>query len=266
MQYFIILFHQINVKKKKMQNLIIYIIIFHLIFNVNCQYVPMGRSMHTATLIGTKIYFFGGGPKNTGVMERTNDFFYLDISRSFDKTKEALPFVDLSERALEIPPHLGASTFVIGESMDTIFLYGGNVEDLNKNIFSLMYSFNTTQSLNWKPVIVSQGLVPPRKQLTGSVIDENGKIHIFAGGILGNEFPKYYFSNGMDVFDTNNQIWTNITNIQIGLNGRDGHTATFLPDTGEIVYIGGHSYNGKEITSINMTNVRNILYIVLYHL
>ena len=254
-----------------MRNLTAYIIFIHLIFNVSCQqyYVPKGRSLHTATLIGTKIYFLGGSFNKGNYITTTqslNDFFYLDISKPFDKTKEALPFVDLSEKALEIPPHLGASTFVIGESKDTIFLYGGNVEDLNKNIFSLTYSFNTTQLLNWKPVIVSQGLVPPRKQLTGSVIDENGKIHIFAGGILGNEFPKYYFSNGMDVFDTNNQIWTKITNSQIGLNGRDGHTAIFLPDTGEIVYIGGHSYNGKEITSINMTNVRNILYIVLYHL
>src|ERR1043165_10147550 len=118
MQYFIILFHQINVKKKKMQNLIIYIIIFHLIFNVNCQYVPMGRSMHTATLVGTKIYFFGGAIGRINIdkdLKTLNDFFYLDISRSFDKTKEALPFVDLTDKASEIPPHYGAATSVFGK-------------------------------------------------------------------------------------------------------------------------------------------------------
>ena len=89
-----------------MQNLIIYIIFFHLIFNVNCQYAPVGRSLHTSALIGTKIYTLGGITSriNKEPNKPLNDFFYLDISKSFNK-KEALPLVELSDKAL---PHYGA--------------------------------------------------------------------------------------------------------------------------------------------------------------
>ena len=85
--------------------LIILFYFFRIIININCQqYVPTGRYFATATLVGTKIYFLGGGAI-TG--QYSNDFFYLDISKSFDKTK-ALPFVNLSDKASEIPPHYGA--------------------------------------------------------------------------------------------------------------------------------------------------------------
>src|SRR3954468_17610257 len=128
-----------------MKTLILYIIFFHIlvnIVNINCQqYVPMARSMHTATLIETKIYFLGGSKSNEFV-ELLNDFFYLDISKSFDKTKEALPFVDLSDKASELPPHFGAATSVLGK--DIIFFFGGEMGILNDQL-RLTYSFNATQ-------------------------------------------------------------------------------------------------------------------------
>src|SRR5688572_18093611 len=152
-----------------MQNLIFYIIFFNLIFNnVSCQYVPMGRSMHTAALVGTKIYFFGGTTSRVNIdkdLKTLNDFFYLDISKSFDKTKEALLFIDLSDKALEIPPHFGAATSVFGELKDTIFFFGGNMGKLNDQM-RLTYSFNTTQ-VKWRSVTVSQGAIPLRKQIMG---------------------------------------------------------------------------------------------------
>jgi N-acetylneuraminic acid mutarotase len=222
-----------------MQNLIVYIILFQIIFNVNCQYVPMGRSLHTATLVGTKIYFFGGTTVRINIdkdMKVLNDFFYLDISKSFDKTKEALSFVDLSDMAIEIPPHYGATTSVFGELRDTIFFFGGNMGKLNDQL-RLTYSFNTTQ-VKWRTVTISQGAVPLRKQIMGAVTDNNDKIYIFGGGLVDNvDNPNgYYYSGGMDIFDTINKIWTSV---ETGLVKRDGHTATFLPDTGEIIYIGG---------------------------
>src|ERR1051325_6554056 len=111
-----------------MKILIFCISFFHIFVNVNCQqYSPKARDLHTATLVGTKIYFFGGRTDNPNTTSIPfNDFFYLDLSKSFDKTSEAFPFVDLSDKALEIPPHFGAATTVFGESKDSIFFFGGN--------------------------------------------------------------------------------------------------------------------------------------------
>jgi hypothetical protein len=184
------------------------------------------------------------------VVGRTNDFFYLDISKSFDKEKEPLPFVDLTDKALEIPPHWGAATSVFGELKDSIFFFGGNMGKLNDQS-RLTYSFNTTQ-IKWKIVTVSQGMVPIRKQIVQAVTDNNDKIYIFGGGISGTS-GKGYHSNDMIIFDTINKIWTN--NGANDLVGRDGHTATFLPDTGEIIYIGGITLIGQQFELIDITNV-----------
>ena len=90
----------------------------------------------------------------------------------------------------------------------------------------------------------------------GAITDNDDKIYIFGGGFVGADFPKSYYSNGMDIFDTINKIWIN--GGENGLIGRDGHTATYLPDTGEIVYIGGITNNGNNLELIDMTNVCNI--------
>src|SRR3954452_20636051 len=102
-------------KKMKSPKILIFLIyFFRIIFNINCQqYVPTGRYLHTATLVGTKIYFLGGVISIEP--QFTNEFFYLDISKSFDKTKGALPFVNLSDKASEIPKHYAAATTVFGE-------------------------------------------------------------------------------------------------------------------------------------------------------
>ena len=90
----------------------------------------------------------------------------------------------------------------------------------------------------------------------GAVTDNVGKIYIFAGGYVGVNVPSYY-SNEMDIFDTINKVWT--VTYDSGLVKRDGHTATFLPDTGEIVYIGGHDHVAGLIDIINVCNI--LLYI-----
>jgi N-acetylneuraminic acid mutarotase len=232
-----------------------YIFFSQIIVNISCQqYVPVGRYFHTATLVGTKIYFLGG---QTATESLTNDFFYLDISKSFDKTKEALPFVDLTDKALEIPPHQRAVTTVFGELKDLIFLFGGNMERFNDQ-FRLAYSFSTVQ-LKWRTVTVSQGTLPLRKQIMGAVTDNHNKIYIFGGGSLEGKFPEEYYNSEMYIFDATNKFWTKAGS---GLSGRDGHTATFLPDTGEIVYIGGITYNSNSYQLIDITNV--IIHVLLF--
>src|SRR2546423_15627466 len=130
-------------------------------------------------------------------------------------------------------------TAVFGELKDSIFFFGGDMRELN-NQYTLMYSFNVTES-KWKIVTVPQGYIPTRRIHTRAVTDNNDKIYIFGGfdtsGFLFNE---------MIIFDIINKIWN------FGVNGavRAGHTATFLPDTGEIIYIGGYNYALLDITNI----------------
>src|SRR2546421_486925 len=112
---------------KSLKILIFLIYLFQSIVNINCQqYVPMGRYLHTATLVGTKIYFLGG-VLDASSTQLTSDFFCLDISKSFDKTKGELPFVNLSDKASEIPEHYSATTTVFGELNDSIFFFGGDM-------------------------------------------------------------------------------------------------------------------------------------------
>src|SRR5436305_14894083 len=110
----------------------------------------MGRGLHTAALVGTKVYFLGGLINNLENKQRLflDDFFYLDISKSFDKTKDGLPIINLSDKSLEIPSHYGAASTVFGNLKDSIFLFGGDMGTFN-DISRLSYSFNATQ-LKWR--------------------------------------------------------------------------------------------------------------------
>ncbi|RIA87923.1 hypothetical protein C1645_827084 [Glomus cerebriforme] len=198
----------------------------------------MGRSLHTATLIGTKIFFLGGALGSINrVLQPSNDFFYLDISKSFDKTNGNLPFIDLNYKALEIPPHYGSAATAFGTPKDSIFLFGGDMGNLNIPS-KLAFSFNSTQ-LEWNTVTVFQGTIPAREMIMKAVTDNNNKIYIFGGafgGINAQGVSGYIYNGDMNIFDATNKIWVVGEG---GRYGRDGHTATFLPDTGEIIYIGG---------------------------
>ena len=61
----------------------------------------------------------------------------------------------------------------------------------------------------------------------------------------------------MTISDIINKIWTIGTNGKITIRPlpRDGHIATFLPDTGEIIYVGGINFNGQSNELIDITNL-----------
>ncbi|RIB06349.1 hypothetical protein C2G38_524978 [Gigaspora rosea] len=63
----------------------LYYILFFVIFSsvyyfVICQNVPSPRRQQASTLVGTRLYFFGGATSPTFV---TNEVWYLDLSSSF---------------------------------------------------------------------------------------------------------------------------------------------------------------------------------------
>jgi hypothetical protein len=234
---------------------ILYITFFQIIVNINCQqYVPKGRYFHTATLVGMRIYYLGG--RNINNLS-TNDFFYLDISKSFNKTENSLPFVNVILNGTT-PRHYGGATTVFDKN--SIFLFGGDRGTL-QNTEDLIYRLDTTQPpLIWKKTNVSENDAE-RRRFLNAVADKNNRIYLFGGGgggKFGNNVYMHY--NAMNIFDTTTNIWTKGT-INNTIIKREGHTATFLPETGEIVYIGGCGDN--EL--IDMTNVRKLYRIFIYY-
>jgi hypothetical protein len=239
--------------------LILYITFFQIFANVNCQQyvIPKGRIFHTAALIGTKIYYLGG-QNNESLL--TNDFFYLDISKSFNNTEGSLPFVNVT-LGDSVPEHYGATTVVFGKFKESIFFFGGDMGTL-QNTESLVYILNTTQlPLAWKNMNVPNNEIERRRFLS-AVADNNNKnntIYFFGGGGGGKLGDNLYIRyDTMNIFNSTTSNWTYGT-IDNTIIKREGHTATFLSDTGEIVYIGGNSDNGL----MNMANVRKLFIYLL---
>ncbi|GBB90349.1 hypothetical protein RclHR1_17290002 [Rhizophagus clarus] len=200
----------------------------------------MERSSHTATLINKKIYFCGGKSKEN----LTNDFFYLDTSKKFDK-RNGLPLENLNDKSLNIPKRYGTVTTSFGEFKDSIFFFGGFDGVGNSNNPS-SFSFNTTQ-LEWKNI----SMIPDSRIYLSAITDNNDKIYLFGGEFITNMISN---SNETNIFDPILNNWT------IGKNGplgRRGHTATFLPKTNEIIYIGG-SYDQTSFIDIINLDVYNI--------
>src|SRR5688572_22079970 len=110
---------------------------FQIIINTNCQQfvVPEGRDLHTATLIGTNMYFLGG---RLDFDKYSNDFFCLDVAKLFGKRKKVLPFIKLS--ASDIPPHHASTTSVFGRLKSSIFFFGGDMGRFN-DLLILAYLF-----------------------------------------------------------------------------------------------------------------------------
>ncbi|CAB4395795.1 unnamed protein product [Rhizophagus irregularis] len=236
---------------KNLKHLILYITFFQIFANINCQQyvVPKGRIFHTAALIGTKIYYLGG-QNNESLL--TNDFFYLDISKSFNNTEGSLPFVNVT-LGDSVPEHYGATTVVFGKFKESIFFFGGDMGTL-QNTESLVYILNTTQlPLAWKNMNVPNNEIERRRFLS-AVADNNNKnntIYFFGGGGGGKLGDNLYIRyDTMNIFNSTTSNWTYGT-IDNTIIKREGHTATFLSDTGEIVYIGGNSDNGL----MNMANL-----------
>src|SRR6185369_1328256 len=95
---------------------------------------PMGRNVHTATLIGNKLYILGG--------VNSREFFYLDVSVPFNT--QNLLWNDLTSTDI-IPPHYGAASVRGGANNNTLFLYGGI--KYSGGADALVYTFDSQSNI-----------------------------------------------------------------------------------------------------------------------
>ncbi|CAG8625688.1 34032_t:CDS:2 [Gigaspora margarita] len=196
---------------------------------------PEERSGHTAFLIANKLYFLGGKNK---FAQRTNDFFYLDVSKSFLTSN--LSFHDLSYLSITLPPHQRGTASLCGNT--SIYFFGGE-RDLSNKPDSLIYTFNAV-SQQWSHPKINGNEPNIRKQLS-STCDSKGQMYLYAGLSDANMGLPLKIYNDINILDTVNLIWNTSDKSVSDFTPEfiNGFSATMLKD-GIIVYIGGWNNEG----------------------
>jgi hypothetical protein len=209
--------------QKTLKYIILLLFLFQLLVEIDCQppFKPKQRRVHTATHINDKLFILDGIFNG----EILNDFFYLDVSSSFN-TKELL-WKDLSEINI-VPTHFGAASVKGGANNNTLFLYGGS----NSSTTALVHTFDP-QSNSWSTPTIS-GVNPIRKFSLTGIVDYNCKMYLWGGGDAKNNNG----TNSMIILDTINLIWGEGTLVGAPIP-RITYGAVLLPDQ-TIIYIGNY--------------------------
>ncbi|ETV79299.1 hypothetical protein H257_07351 [Aphanomyces astaci] len=185
---------------------------------------PAPRYNHTATLIGTKMFVFGGkGAK--GALYR--DMFYLDLETwhwfSVNWTTES-PSERFSHSALAVG--------------NKLVIFGG--WDGTNKTFKDLWVFDT-ESFAWiKPKVT--GTPPPPRHGHTMVLLEDGRILVFGGYALkttpGDITGEYF--NDVYTLDTETMVWTRPRTTGDFPLGTFGHSASVF-DGHKLYVLGGWS-------------------------
>jgi N-acetylneuraminic acid mutarotase len=206
----------------------LWLLIQLLVVEINCQmavpYKPKTRNKHTATLIDNKLYILSGRDETSTPFAVGKDFFYLDISDSFN-TKNLL-WKDLSSTNV-IPQHYGAACVNGGKNDDTLILYGGTNDT---GPMDLVYTFNS-QSNSWSIPKIGDNIIR-KESLYG--IKDNGKMYLWGGS--DDVSRDFHYVNDMLILDTINLNRVNGSVVGAPV-GRSWYGTALLPDN-NIIYMG----------------------------
>ncbi|CAG8644397.1 3944_t:CDS:1, partial [Acaulospora colombiana] len=220
-------------------------------------FTPTARVGSTQNLIGTKLYFAGGF---TGLTQPySNDFFYLDLSNSFQIDNP--PWVSLSASVPISPTYSTSITSPLDNS--TIYLIGGYMQNPSTNSpdnNTLVYTFNSNTTQWTIPTI--GGSIPAGRQEMDGVVDNTGKVYIFGGYVITNSTSKNgNIFDDIIIFDISTNIWSTIQSTSNFPNPRIDYTAILL-ENNVIVYIGGREYassTNQTQTLVNLDEVSSLL-------
>ncbi|KAF0538911.1 galactose oxidase [Gigaspora margarita] len=225
----------------------LYYTLFLVIFSsvhyfVICQNVPSSRSSQASTLVGTRLYFFGGGA--------STEVWYLDLSNSFN---------------ISTPPWHNDIVMPVGYSFgtsclspidnSTIYLIGGRTWMANTGNYlylTSVYKFNSKTSQWTTPTINNFNYNFTTRNEIQAVINNNGKIFVFGGTNFNSQTILYY--NDMNVLDITTMTWSTLNQSQSYITNVD-YTATLLPN-GNIAYVGGRSISSSKV--VNITDMAKI--------
>ncbi|RIB14811.1 hypothetical protein C2G38_1623811 [Gigaspora rosea] len=232
----------------------LYYILFFVVFNsvsffVICQNIPSPRREQASTLVGTRLYFFGGDTSSIGF---PNEVWYLDLSSSFNISMPPWH----SDIAMPVGYILGTSCLSPIDN-STVFLIGGRTWIANTNTFSYtssVYKFDSKTSQWRTPTINNFNSSFEARNEMQAVIDNYGKIFVFGGINRGNDDNITTTAyNDMSILDITTMIWSTQTQSQSVLVNVD-YTATLLP-SGLIVYIGGRGSSTANLNNISQIQI-----------
>ncbi|KAF0403432.1 galactose oxidase [Gigaspora margarita] len=235
----------------------LYYILFFVIFSsvyyfVICQNVPSPRIQQTSTLVGTRLYFFGGATS----LNVFSEVWYLDLSNSFETSTSPWH----SDVAMPVGYNFGTSSLSPIDN-STVFLIGGMTwtKDTNNYLYtSSVYKFNSKNSQWTIPSINNFNSSFATRYATQAVVSNNGAIFVFGGSnyTINDNIINTIFDD-MNILDINTMIWSTQTQYRPEfLNGFD-YTATLLP-SGLIVYIGGGGTSFNNLSQIQIFNTNLI--------
>jgi hypothetical protein len=190
------------------------------------RFKPKVRSYHTATLIDNKLYILDG--EDLTINKTVKSFFYLDVSVPFNTKELAYAWKDLSSTSI-VPIHEGAASAKGGANNDTLFLYGGNLNEVTA-LPALVYTFDP-QNNEWSiPNITGSDTITRKQHLLG-IIDNNGKMYLWSGALLDGSA-----AIDMLILDTINLSWRKGSLINAP-TPRVDYGAVLTPDN-KIIYMG----------------------------
>ncbi|KAF0561667.1 galactose oxidase [Gigaspora margarita] len=224
------------------QNFQSILLIITLLFSfVNCQNIPNPRSQQASSLIGKRLYFFGGDLSTTDsdndkAAYITNEVWYLDLSSSFNT---ATPPWN-KDVGMPIGNNVGASC--VSPIDNSVFLVGGlkyipNTATI-KFDSSPVYVFNSNISLWTTPNIIGFNSSFKMRNPIQPIIDNYGKIYAFGGSNFTYYNASVEVYDDMSILDTTSMTWSTLAKSTNTPPPLLAYTATLLP-TGIIVYIGG---------------------------
>ncbi|RIB05651.1 hypothetical protein C2G38_2117854 [Gigaspora rosea] len=250
------------------QNFQSFLLIIILLFSfVNCQNIPNPRYAQTSSLIGKRLYFFGGDfTTNANVSIATNEVWYLDLSSSFNTATP--PW----NKDVGMPIGYKLGTSCVSPIDNSVFLVGGRMYIPNTGNINLgsspVHVFNSNISLWTTPNIINgyNSSFEKRNQIQ-PVIDNNGKVYIFGGtNFTGLDSSSFFYYNDMSILDTTSMTWSTLAAFTNAPPPLLTNTATLLP-TGIIVYIGGFkNLNGSfmpwpvSMNEIQTFNTKNFVW------
>lgn len=190
--------------------------------------VPPPRYGHTAEVIGSRMFIFGGrGPR--GVIYR--DVYFLDL----------VDWVWVPVHAVtESPsPRFFHSSCLVGRKL---VIFGGWDGDVS--CFGDLWLFDTDTFVWMQPR--TAGFSPTARYGHTMTLLPDGRLIMFGGAFISEETPCPKYLGDVKVLDTDTMVWSRPKVEGDGPSGRYGHSATALSGGRCIAVLGGWGSGGVQ--------------------
>lgn len=194
--------------------------------------VPPPRYGHTAEVIGSRMFIFGGrGPR--GKVYR--DIYFLDLVDWV-----WVPVHPVTEAP---PPRFLHSSVLVGRKL--VILGGWDGEF---GCYSDLWLFDT-DTFSWMQPRTA-GFAPTARYGHTMTLLPDGRLVLMGGAFISEETPCPKYLSDVKILDTDTMVWSRPKIEGDGPSGRYGHTATALPGGRCVALFGGWGAGGVQNVEI----------------